>query len=136
MNCKLPPMKLSVSNVDGAARRCKAASATRARADNHINRQVIAAIEIAIFGAHIALIAHTGDFAGDIEHRMADLTGHHIDLVGIGRRDQQIAIARPCPFQHIRMRSKPRNPLNIKRICRAANQLWIAVHHRYIVAFA
>ena len=51
------------------------------RRDHHVNRQMVAAIEIGIDRIQITLRPQPRDLAGDAKDRMGDLADHHVDLI-------------------------------------------------------
>ena len=105
-------------------------------ADDHVDRQVLAAVEVGIDRVEVGLRPEAGDLARDVEDRMGHLAGDHVDLVGIGRGDDHVGVPGPCPLQHIRVGGKAGHPLHIQRLHGARDQVRVVVDHRHVVLLA
>ena len=105
-------------------------------ADDHVDGHVIGAEQVGVLRIQIGLRAQPGDLARHRKHRMRDLAGDHVHLVGIGRGDDHVGIARACAFQHVGVAGKAGDPLHIQRFRRAADQVGIHVDHGHIILFA
>ena len=105
-------------------------------ADDDVDGQVIAAVEIGIERVEISLAAQAGDLAVDGKDRMRHLAGDHVHLVGMGGGDDHVGVARPCPVKHVGMRGEARDALHVERLGRAADEIGIRIDHRDVVAFA
>ena len=105
-------------------------------ADDDVDRQVIAPVEVGIDRGQIALGTQTGDLAGDVEDRMGHLAGDHVDLVRIGRGDDHVGIAGAGPLEHVGIACVARNALHIERVGGPAHEVGIVVDDGDIVAFA
>ncbi len=106
------------------------------RADDHVDRQVVAPVEVGIDRVQVGLRAKTGDLAGDAEDRMGDLAGDHVHLVRIGRGNDHVGIARAGAFEDVGIGGEARNALHVERIGRAAHQFGIVVDDGHIVLLA
>jgi hypothetical protein len=105
------------------------------RGNNYIDWHMVAAEQICPYGLQIALVANPGNFGWHIKQRMRDLTGNHIDFIGLGYGDDHVDIRRPCSFQDIRMRGKSDKSLDIEGIPDPPNQVWRLIYDRYIMTF-
>ena len=66
---------------------------------------------------------------------MRHLTGNHIDLIGMGGRNDHIGILRTGARQNIRIAGKANDALNIQSVCRPAYQIRIAINDCHVVFF-
>ena len=67
---------------------------------------------------------------------MGHLTGDHVDLIGIGRGDDHVGVARPRTVQNIGIGREPRHPLHVQRIRRPTHQIGVVVHYGDVVFLA
>ena len=103
--------------------------------DDHVDRHVVPAEQIGPDLLQIGLGAYAGDLGRHLEQRMRDLAGHHVDLVGLGDRDDHVAVAGRRTLQHIGMGGEADQRADIERVADLARQVFGPVDHRHVIAF-
>ncbi len=74
-------------------------------------------------------------FVGTFEQRMGDLAGHHVDLVGLGHRNDHVRVRRPGLLQDRRAGSVADQSLDVQRVGQPADQLPRLVDDGDVVGF-
>jgi hypothetical protein len=80
--------------------------------DEHVDGHVLAAEEA--FAVQVGRRADAGDLGRRAEQRVADLAGHHVDLVAGGHGNQHVRIVCAGSAQHVGMRRPALNRLNVE----------------------
>jgi hypothetical protein len=74
-------------------------------------------------------VAHTGDLGRHVEERVTDLAGHHVHFVRIGDGDHHVGAWRAGALQHVGVRGKADQTLDIQGIDDLVDQLRRLVDH-------
>jgi hypothetical protein len=104
--------------------------------DDHVDRHVVAAVEIGVDRGQVGLRAEPGDLAWHAEDRMGHLAGDHVDLVRMCGRDHHVGVARTGAFEDVGVAREARDALDVERVGRAADEIGVVVDYRDVVAFA
>ena len=103
--------------------------------DDDVDGHVVAGKQIRPDGVQVALVTHAGDLGRHVENRMGHLTGHHVDLVGIGHRDDHVRVRRARFFQDVGVRGMADDPLHVEGVGDLVDQLRRLVDDRDVVFF-
>ena len=104
--------------------------------DDHVDRHMLAPEQVLPAALQIALVAHPGDLGRDVEQRVGDLAGDHVDLVGIGHRDQELGVPGAGLLEHLGMRGKAGDRLDVQALTDLLGQLLALIDHRDVIAGA
>ena len=105
------------------------------RRNGDVDRQVVTAEEIGIFRPQIVLRTNTGDLGRDVEERMGDLAGGHVDFVVERDGNQHFGLIGAGPRQHIRMGAVADITADIQRLGDMRDERGGGVDDRDVVAF-
>ena len=103
--------------------------------DDDVDRHVLAREQGPEHGVEVTLVADPGDLRRHVEQGVRDLAGHHVDLVGLGHRDQDIGALGVGLLERVRMGRMADDALDVEAVADSPDQVGRAVDDRHVVAF-
>ena len=101
------------------------------RTEREIDREIAFGEELRI--VHIVGGAQSGDTGRQVEHRLCDLAGTQVDLVGLGHRDQQVGIFGAGLLQHRRRGGIADDGAQVVLVLHCLQQGRVGIDHRDVI---
>ena len=103
------------------------------RRDDHVDRHVLAAVEVGPERLEIGLVADPGDLGRHAEQEMGDLARHHVHLVRLGHRDHHVGRGAAGLLENRRQRGVTDDRLHVELVRQLLDQFRRLVDHRDVV---